>query len=78
MKPRKKTTPKKTALKKTAGKAGATAAKVSRKTKEIARGAQKVGTAIGTIGDMVRKGGEAAEDLVDTAARKAKKRARSA
>ena len=63
----KKAPQKKAAVKKTARKAnkpGATAAKVSRRTKQVARGAQKVGAVLGTIGEMVRKGGEAAEDMV--------------
>lgn len=47
-----------------AKKADSAASKVSRKTKQIAQGAQKVGAVMGTIGDLVKKGGEAAEDMV--------------
>jgi hypothetical protein len=55
-------------------KAGSTASKVVGKTKQIARGAQKVGKIVATIGDLVAEGGHAAEELtakVETRGRKA-------
>src|SRR5580692_3055675 len=53
-----------TRAKKTVKKVAATASTVSHRTKKVARGAQKFGKIVSTIGNLVEAGGEAAEDLV--------------
>ncbi|MGC2632669.1 MAG: hypothetical protein WA215_00510 [Candidatus Cybelea sp.] len=47
-----------------AKKAAAAASTVSHRTKKVARGAEKFGKIVSTIGNLVEAGGEAAEDLV--------------
>ncbi|MGB6517491.1 MAG: hypothetical protein WBE79_03170 [Candidatus Cybelea sp.] len=73
--PRKKTAKKSSAKRVTSKKpATSSVSKASRKTKQVARGAQNVGKIIGVIGNLVEAGGKAAEEIttkVDSGRRRA-------